>query len=70
LWAFRSLDWVGPVTEVVKPAAPGPNAVVEPSPAPAEPMPMIEATEAPEEEIDELAEDLEGFGLLNDDPLS
>jgi len=75
LWAFRSLDWVGAVTESVQLTAPDdvveavPEVDAEPPPA-SEPVPVIEAVAEVEETKDDLAEDLEGFGILNEDPLA
>lgn len=80
LWAFRTLDWIAPVTEQATVPSPSPPLAASPTAedstaASAEPMPVIEATAASgddeDETSDDLAEDLEGLGMiLKDDPLA
>ena len=63
LWAYRALDWVGPVTEISSKATSEPEVIAE---AAAE-------VESQNEEVpvaDDEEEDLEGLGMiLKDDPL-
>ena len=53
LWAYRALDWVGPVTEIRSQATAEPEVITEAgdiaeSAASAEPIPVVNATPAPE----------------------
>ena len=52
LWAYCALGWVGPVTEIASKATSEPEIVAEEAPAaPAEPIPVVDATPAPAEPI-------------------
>ena len=76
LWGYCALDWVGPVTEIPSKAASEPEVIAEAAPpAPAEPIPVVEAAakvESQNEEVpveDDKEEDLEGLGMmLKNDP--